>query len=101
SLSLFTARSVAVNCKHFLPIQNVEEIIVSGGGAYNRAVMKSLEKEFSLVSIVTSDTFGIDPHMKEALGFAVLGAAYLKGIPGNSPSVTGASRPVVLGKLTV
>jgi anhydro-N-acetylmuramic acid kinase len=63
--------------------------------------MKSLEKEFSLVSIVTSDTFGIDPHMKEALGFAVLGAAYLKGIPGNSPSVTGASRPVVLGKLTV
>ena len=101
SLSLFTARSVAVNCQKFLPIQNVEEIIVSGGGAYNRAVMKSLEKEFSLVSIVTSDTFGIDPHIKEALGFAVLGAAYLKGIPGNSPAVTGASRPVVLGKLTV
>ena len=44
---------------------------------------------------------GIDPDAKEALGFALLAAAYIQGIPGNIPSVTGARRPVVLGKLTV
>ncbi len=101
SLSLFTARSVALNCRQFLSVTNVKEIIVSGGGIHHRAVMSFLEKEFSPVSVITSDTYGIDPDMKEALGFAVLGAAHLKGIPGNLPAVTGASRPVVLGKLTV
>jgi len=101
SLSLFTARSAALNCRQFLPVTNVKEIIVSGGGIHNRAVMSFLEKEFSPASVTTSDTYGIDPDMKEALGFAALGAAHLKGIPGNLPAVTGASRPVVLGKLTI
>ena len=101
SLSLFTARSVAVNCRQFLPMQNVKEIIVSGGGVHNRAVMQNLEKEFATISVVGSDSYGIDPDMKEAVGFAILGAAYLKEIPGNIPSVTGASRSVILGKMTI
>ncbi|MDP7026546.1 MAG: anhydro-N-acetylmuramic acid kinase [Candidatus Marinimicrobia bacterium] len=101
SLSLFTARSVAVNCRQFLQMQNVKEIIVSGGGVHNRAVMQNLEKEFATISVVGSDSYGIDPDMKEAVGFAILGAAYLKEIPGNIPSVTGASRSVILGKMTI
>ena len=101
SLSLFTARSVAVNCRQFLQMQNVKEIIVSGGGVHNRAVMQNLEKEFATISVVGSDSYGINPDMKEAVGFAILGAAYLKEIPGNIPSVTGASRSVILGKMTI
>ena len=101
TLSLFTARSVAVNCREFLPFETVKQIIISGGGVYNKSVMRQLETEFSSVSILTSHEFGFDPFMKEALGFAMLGAAHLKGIPGNLPSVTGASEAVVLGKLTV
>ena len=101
TLSLFTARSVAVNCREFFPFETVKQIIISGGGVYNKSVMRQLETEFSSVSILTSHEFGFDPFMKEALGFAMLGAAHLKGIPGNLPSVTGASEAVVLGKLTV
>ncbi len=101
TLSLFTARSVAVNCREFLPFETVKQIIISGGGVYNKTVMCQLETEFSSVSILTSHELGFDPFMKEALGFAMLGAAHLKGIPGNLPSVTGASEAVVLGKLTV
>jgi anhydro-N-acetylmuramic acid kinase len=63
--------------------------------------MNQLKTEFSSISILTSNDFGIDPFMKEALGFAMLGAAHLKGIPGNLPSVTGASEAVILGKLIV
>ena len=101
TLSLFTARSVAVNCREFLPFETVKQIIISGGGVYHKSVMRQLETEFSSVSILTSHELGFDPFMKEALGFAMLGAAHLKGIPGNLPSVTGASEAVVLGKLTV
>jgi anhydro-N-acetylmuramic acid kinase len=43
------------------------------------------------------DDFGIPNKAKEAASFALLGAATLGGLPGNLPSVTGASRPVVLG----
>ncbi len=101
TLSLFTARSVAVNCRQFLPLDSVQQLIVSGGGVYNEAVMNHLEEQFAPVTLVTSQEYGIDPFMKEALGFAMLGAANLKGIPANLPSVTGAKRQVVLGKVTV
>ncbi|MFQ6608145.1 MAG: anhydro-N-acetylmuramic acid kinase [Fidelibacterota bacterium] len=101
SLSLFTARAVAVNCHKFLSMDKVSEVIVSGGGVHNQAVMRWLKKEFAPITVITSDQYGIDPDTKEALGFAILGAAYLKGIPGNLPAVTGANHPVVLGKLTV
>ena len=101
TLSLFTAQSVAVNCRENLPLDSVKQILISGGGVYNKSVMNQLKTEFSSISILTSNDFGIDPFMKEALGFAMLGAAHLKGIPGNLPSVTGASEAVILGKLIV
>lgn len=101
TLSLFTARSVAVNCRHHLPLDRVHKLIVSGGGIYHKPLMNHLKTEFSPVTVITSADLGIDPFIKEALGFAMLGAAHLKGIPGNLPSVTGASRAVVLGKLTL
>jgi anhydro-N-acetylmuramic acid kinase len=37
---------------------------------------------------------------KEAAAFALLGWLTWHGLPGNIPSATGASRPVVLGKVT-
>jgi anhydro-N-acetylmuramic acid kinase len=39
------------------------------------------------------------PLAKEPAAFALLAAQTLQGKPGNVPSVTGASRPAVLGKL--
>ncbi|MEE2877031.1 MAG: anhydro-N-acetylmuramic acid kinase [Candidatus Neomarinimicrobiota bacterium] len=101
TLSFFTARTVAVNCQEFLPLDSVQQLIVSGGGVYNEGLMNHLKKQFSTVRIVTSQEYGIDPFMKEALGFAMLGAANLKGISGNLPSVTGARKPVILGKVTI
>lgn len=100
SLSLFTARSVALNCREFTDLRPVTTVIVSGGGVHHVPVMEMLSREFAPIDVVSSGTIGVDPDMKEALGFALFGAAFFKGIPGNLPSVTGAARPVVLGKLT-
>lgn len=100
SLSLFTARSVVLNCQRFTDLHPVRAIIVGGGGVHHSGVMEMLNQEFAPIEVVSSRTFNVDPDIKEALGFAILGAAFLKGIPGNLPSVTGASRSVLLGKLT-
>jgi anhydro-N-acetylmuramic acid kinase len=43
---------------------------------------------------------GVPSDAKEAIAFALLGAATLDGEPSNVPSVTGARRAVVLGSIT-
>ncbi|MEE9166015.1 MAG: anhydro-N-acetylmuramic acid kinase [Candidatus Neomarinimicrobiota bacterium] len=101
TLSLFTARSVAVNCQRFVDLSGARTLIVSGGGVHHSAVMKMLSQELPTLNVISSQAFGVDPDVKEALGMAILGAAYFKEIPGNIPSVTGAGREVVLGKLTL
>ena len=48
-----------------------------------------------------SNELGVSVDGKEALGFAILAVAHVKGIPGNIPSVTGAKKALVLGKMTL
>jgi anhydro-N-acetylmuramic acid kinase len=50
---------------------------------------------------VQSDARGIPALAKEALAFAVLAYEFVRGRPSNCIQATGASRPVVLGKLTL
>ena len=76
-----------------------DEIIVSGGGTKNRAIMDMLRSGFGR-SVRMMDEFGIPSDAKEAVAFALLGAATLDGFPGNVPSATGARRAVVLGAVT-
>jgi anhydro-N-acetylmuramic acid kinase len=76
------------------------ELILSGGGTRNRAIMFALEYMFAQQPIATTDDFGVPSAAKEALAFALLGAATLDGIPSNVPSATGARRGVVLGSVT-
>ncbi len=77
------------------------ELLSSGGGVHNQALMTKLKAMLgSSIQFRSIDNFGISPEAKEAVAFAILGAATLDSEPGNLPSVTGASRPVVLGSIT-
>ena len=49
--------------------------------------------------ILTHEDFGMPSSAKEPLAFAILAHATLQGSAGNVPSVTGARRAVVLGKI--
>lgn len=77
------------------------ELLSSGGGVHNQALMTKLRSMLGpSIQFRSIDDFGISPEAKEAVAFAILGAATLDNEPGNLPSVTGAIRPVVLGSIT-
>ncbi len=96
-----TARSVK-DALAFLPATpEPAEVVVSGGGARNVALMGELAGLLAPRRVCGLDVLGMDPDAKEAVGFAVLANETLLGMPGNLPAVTGAVRPVVLGKISV
>ena len=45
------------------------------------------------------EAYGIESEVKEALSFAILAAATLRGRPNTVPACTGARRAVVMGKI--
>jgi anhydro-N-acetylmuramic acid kinase len=62
--------------------------------------MRELSTFLTAIAIHTLDDLGILSDAKEAIAFALLGAATLDGVPSNVASVTGARRSVVLGSIT-
>ena len=96
---LFTATTVADAVRRFCdPFP--DELIVSGGGVHNATLMDLLRQPLGAIPVLRTDDFGIPSEAKEAVAFALLGAATLDGEPSNVPAATGASRAVVLGSVT-
>ena len=96
-----TAAAVAVGIDRFVrPRMKVDELIASGGGAHNPQLMAYLAAFLPGVRIRTSEEFGMDVDGKEAIAFAILACETWHKRPSNLPSATGASRPVVLGKIS-
>jgi anhydro-N-acetylmuramic acid kinase len=62
-------------------------------------LLRRLQDRIGFGTVCSHEDFGIDSSAKEPLAFALLAHATLRGMPGNVPSVTGARRPVVLGKI--
>lgn len=76
------------------------ELVVAGGGALNRELMRRLrEKLAGKCSVHSSDEFAVPVMAREAMAFAALGSAFLRGEPANVVSATGADHAVVLGQL--
>ena len=96
--TVFTAATIAMGIENFAP--GAEELIVSGGGVHNRQLMVQLEAFLPACRITTSAEFGVDPDAKEAIAFALLAHKTWQKKPGNLPSATGATHPVILGKVT-
>jgi anhydro-N-acetylmuramic acid kinase len=96
-----TARSIAAALESFaLGKIAIHRLIISGGGTHNKLLMGRLTELLPSLRVHRSDEFGLDVDAKEAIAFAVLADRTLHGLPGNLPSVTGARRPVVLGKIS-
>jgi anhydro-N-acetylmuramic acid kinase len=96
-----TGQTIATAVAAQVPEGQAFDLIASGGGTRNKAIMGSLASAFSpKPRIRTTSEFGVPSDAKEAIAFALLGAATLDGVPANVPSCTGARRAVVLGSIT-
>ncbi len=96
-----SARAVADAVRAFVGHEMaLGEVVASGGGARNPELMRRLALAMAPVPVRTTDEHGLPADFKEAIAFALLASARIDRIPGNLPSVTGASRPVLLGKIT-
>ncbi|HEY0541300.1 MAG TPA: anhydro-N-acetylmuramic acid kinase [Actinoallomurus sp.] len=99
TLTRLTATTVA----RAIAPYGVAEVIASGGGTANPALMADLAAELRRsgdASLHTIDELGIPSEAKEAYAFAVLGWLTVHGLPGTAASCTGASGPRVLGSVT-
>ncbi len=99
--TLFTALSVADAMNRVvLPKTKVQQLIVSGGGAYNPLILAQIAALLPGIEIVPSSYFGIPEDAKEALAFALLAYETFHQRPSNLPSATGARGPAILGKIS-
>jgi anhydro-N-acetylmuramic acid kinase len=82
--------------------QAFREMILSGGGAKNSALVAMLTSELLplRLRLRVSDEFGLPSAAKEAVAFAVLAHETWHRRASNMPSATGAARAVVLGKIS-
>lgn len=97
----FTAYGIHRNYEKFIkPKFDIDELIISGGGAKNGFLYKSIMQYFgSAVEIKIIDDIGMSSESKEAICFAVLANETISGNPANIPMATGALRPTILGKI--
>jgi anhydro-N-acetylmuramic acid kinase len=77
----------------------IAEIVAGGGGTRNPVLMAEIARRLPDVRISTHEDYGISSQAKEAVSFAILAAAAVRGEPNTLPSCTGARRPVVMGKI--
>ncbi|WP_328408849.1 anhydro-N-acetylmuramic acid kinase [Streptomyces violaceus] len=96
TLTMLTARTVADAVRAV----GATEVIASGGGTRNPALMGMLGELLPGVAVRASDELGLPSGAKEAYAFAVLGFLTVHGLPGTSPASTGARHPSVLGSVT-
>ena len=100
TLTLFTVRSISVEFnRESEKYSKVKTMYMSGGGSNNNFIVENLRKELSDINIKILSEKSITADNKEAFGFAYLGYLFIRRIPGNVPSVTGAKKESVLGKI--
>lgn len=93
-----TAVTVARAIQRFCP--GAQEVIASGGGVHNLALMAMISQQLAPITVAPSGAFGVNPDAKEAVAFALMAYETWHGRPSNVPSATGARKPVILGKIS-
>ncbi len=101
TITNLTARTIADSYKDFIfPKTKISEIVLGGGGAYNKAIIKYLQEYLPECEIKTHEDFKIPNKLKEAIAFAYLGYFTFNKQSNNLPSCTGAKEEVVMGKIS-
>ena len=101
TLAYFTAAAIAQSMTRFVPKNAQKELIISGGGCYNKTLMKFLQILLPNTTICTCAAYGIDPQAKEAAAFALFAWLCLQRQINHCAGATGARKNAILGKVTI
>jgi anhydro-N-acetylmuramic acid kinase len=99
TLTAFTSESIARAYRDFVLPGGLDEILVAGGGAHNKALLAGLRARLT-VPVRTFEDMGWRAKDREALAFAVMAYYAHHGLPNTLPRATGARHPVIAGKLS-
>ncbi|NBD26632.1 anhydro-N-acetylmuramic acid kinase [Paenibacillus glycinis] len=103
TVTMLTAWSIGDAYRRFAaPLHAADVMLVGGGGSYNPTLIGWLKREMEPmgVQVLIQEDIGQSSDAKEAVAFALLADYAIARRPNNLPSVTGANRPVVLGKIS-
>jgi anhydro-N-acetylmuramic acid kinase len=99
TVTRYTAETISLGTEKFCA-PSPEELYVSGGGLHNKTLMAAIRESLPGCAVRSGDELGIPADAKEAVAFAVLANETIFGLCNNAPSATGASHPVVMGKIS-
>jgi anhydro-N-acetylmuramic acid kinase len=95
-----TARSIGQAARFIPPALQPLDVVRSGGGAKNPALVEALIRSWPGPEHRAFDELFFDGEAKEAVAFALLGYHTWTGRTGNEPDATGAAGPRVLGSVS-
>jgi anhydro-N-acetylmuramic acid kinase len=101
TITWFTAYCIEFHYSAFIKpkVGEIDELIISGGGSHNKAIISFLKDMFPTTDVLTQEALGYSSDAKEAIAFVILGNQTLHKQPSNIPSATGANKLTVLGKI--
>ncbi len=100
TVTAYTAFSIIHNIKRFILSRGeVNGIIVGGGGSRNKTILSLMQKAIGYIPVLTFEDMGYSSKAIEAMAFALFAYETIQNIPSNVPTATGASHPVVMGKI--
>ncbi|MBK5442263.1 MULTISPECIES: anhydro-N-acetylmuramic acid kinase AnmK [Peribacillus] len=102
TVTMFTAKSIVENYRAYIfPITKIEEVIIGGGGSYNKTLLEMIQSLLgNSIQVLTQEELGYSSEAKEAVAFALLANETFHGNPSNVPKATGAKNDVILGNIT-
>jgi len=100
TVTRYTAETIAFGIRRFCS-PPPEELYVSGGGLHNKTLLRFIRELLPGCTVRAGDELGMPADAKEAAAFAMLANETLHGLCNNAPAATGASHPVVMGKISL
>lgn len=99
TVTMFTAKSIVENYRNFIfPKTSIEEVIIGGGGSYNKTLLNMIQSLLgNSIQVLTQEEVG---YSSEAVAFALLANETFHGHTSNVPKATGVDFDVFLGNMT-